>query len=714
MTRLLAKAGETVHVISQLWEGADKTVEELHGGRLIVHRVPFEDWRRRVIRRRPAKAINAPEAKALFESDFPPQCFAWQATLLAERLIENEAIDIVEAPEYEAPLYYLQLRRALGLGPSRHPPCVVHLHSPTELIVQHNSWDLGHPYFVAAKRLEDYTISAADALLCPSRYLARQVETQFDMSPGAVTVIPYPLGKSSRLERTAETWDKGTICYVGRLEPRKGVAEWIDAAVDIARHYPDARFEFVGTNVIDTSWLATGGALESRIPRELKDRFRFAGQQNHSSLPSFLGRARIAVVPSRWDNLPHSCLEAMGTGLPILTTPTGGMAELVEDGVNGWVSEDTSRQGLREAAMRALTTSGSELAEMGLHASIAVERHCGNGQVVRDQLAFRHAVVRLGSARSCSLPTNFPWANRSLQERRTRPFPLTLTGNGMGLVVTCDTYESAKRCFDSIRRQTQPPTVVVVVTPDSAVKGILPSGGETEDDQWRFVHVDRGDLPLARNAGFQAIERCHPKPLGVAFLDAHDELAPDYVARCTQVLHDRPDVGIVSFWTRQLGIKNRIVADACPAFPYQWLRNDAAAGCAVRVGAFQRVGGFRSMEEPEYAYWDLITAVLADGWRAVTVPETLSHRYTRSLPAPTNTRMLTSIYERFPDLLARDAVDVARLSRSGISGLLSGRGITPQEQVDLARILFRHPVHTARWAMRTLGRRIGRRMQLKA
>ena len=51
IARLLAERGETVHVIGQLWEGADVSVEESCNGKLIVHRVPFKDWKS-VLRRK--------------------------------------------------------------------------------------------------------------------------------------------------------------------------------------------------------------------------------------------------------------------------------------------------------------------------------------------------------------------------------------------------------------------------------------------------------------------------------------------------------------------------------------------------------------------------------------------------------------------------------------------------------------------------------------
>ncbi len=83
ISKLLAERGETVHLIGQLWAGAEKRVEESCRGRLIIHRIPLEDWTCYPIRE-PSPAIDCREARDLFDSDFYPQSFSWQAGLLAE------------------------------------------------------------------------------------------------------------------------------------------------------------------------------------------------------------------------------------------------------------------------------------------------------------------------------------------------------------------------------------------------------------------------------------------------------------------------------------------------------------------------------------------------------------------------------------------------------------------------------------------------------
>ncbi|MEJ2247325.1 MAG: glycosyltransferase [Acidobacteriota bacterium] len=241
ISRLLAEAGETVPLIGMLWGSGTKKLEVSHEGRLIIHRVSLDE----VIpdtRTESYPPLALAEIKGLAESPFWQQSFSWQAGLLTEKLIIEANIDIIEAQDYFAPLYYFQLRRALGLGPARQPPCIVHLHTPSSFAVRFNDWNGGRPFWLNAKRLEDYSIAAADAWLCPSNFLACQMESLLGLESNTINVIHLPIGDTPQLHRTGEVWNNGSICYVGRLEPRKGVIEWVDAVVSVADRFPAAQF----------------------------------------------------------------------------------------------------------------------------------------------------------------------------------------------------------------------------------------------------------------------------------------------------------------------------------------------------------------------------------------------------------------------------------------------------------------------------------------
>ncbi len=158
-------------------------------------------------------------------------------------------------------------------------------------------------------RREEETIRAADALICGSQSNSspRQAEGG-TASPGQRP----PSSLSSGAESPAGTLSGGLgarpICC-RPAERRKGVLEWIDAAVAVARENParnpDIRFDFVGPNVLGLAWIsgeAAGGATDSAGGPAIVSVFH--GSQPRAELPRFLREARIAVVPSRWENFP--------------------------------------------------------------------------------------------------------------------------------------------------------------------------------------------------------------------------------------------------------------------------------------------------------------------------------------------------------------------------------------------------------------------------
>jgi glycogen(starch) synthase len=405
--RAQAEAGHVVHVIGERWPGSEGARTETLGGRLVVHRLPVEAPALfRGTRRHPA--IPTGPSHDLFGSGGPAAAFAWQVAALAEQLVTSEAIDVIEAPEYEAPLLIFQLRRSLGLGPDRRPPCLIHLHSPTELVATANGTSPAAAARLPVATLERESILAADRLVCPSRFLARQVTELVGLAPDSVAVIPYPLGEASVIPRPGAVWDNGSILYLGRLELRKGILEWLDAAIALAREDANLRFEFVGSDHIDAQLDGSGG-IARRVPAPLRAQFRFHDHRARARLGELLARARLVVVPSRWENFPYTCIEAMASGVAVIASPTGGMKEMIEDGVTGWVAASQDSAALAQAVRKALATGPEALAAAGARASDAIRLLCDERQVMRLQSELADRMIR-AEPRSVSLPGSHPSA----------------------------------------------------------------------------------------------------------------------------------------------------------------------------------------------------------------------------------------------------------------------------------------------------------------
>ena len=696
ISQLLAERGETVHVIGQLWEGAEQAIEERYSGNLIIHRVPVQDWTS-LLDPKPSPAIRSKKARALFRSDFYPQCFSWQASLLAERLIEKDGIDVVEAQEYEAPLYYFQLRRALGLGPKRRPPCIVHLHSPTQFIARYNEWDIGSPVVLTAKRLEDYTIAAADALLCPSRYLADQVEAHYGIPRGTVRVLPLPSAGFPMLLRDEETWERGPICYVGRLERRKGVIEWVDAAVSVASEYPEVSFEFIGLDMLDGDRMSMQEFLVRRVPRSVRNKFHFRGQQERSQLPRFLARARMAVIPSRWENFPYTCVEAMSSGLPVIASRDGGMAEMIEDGRTGWLANKTGSEGLAEALRRALRTEPVRIAEMGRNASGDIRQLCNGKKILETQLDFRSQLHSQGPRHSVRLPVNLPWVNRPLSCALTPRAPQNSFHEGLAVVMTgLRAGSPLDGCLQSLQRQTRQPVMTVVVAEHSGQTHDLETLSRNRHDNVQLILHENGGSGSAKNVGIEAVFKSGLTPLAFCFLNPEDRLHPRFVAECESVLRSCQEVGVVSCWVGGSRDSDKVWIKPCPSLPYQYLANDAASFSAVRTEALREGGSFGIELSEGDDQWELFNAVIAAGWIAVTIPNVLGYqRVKEGVPGHMKGDLACAKRREFigrvPDLDPRDAQELHLLSESQAVQQHSRRSFNYQRQFAIMRMALYHP-----------------------
>jgi glycosyltransferase involved in cell wall biosynthesis len=116
------------------------------------------------------------------------------------------------------------------------------------------------------------------------------------------------------------------VC-AGRLEPQKGQ----DVLLDALRLIEQRGLEFVAAFAGEGS---TRTALEARAAElGLSRRVRFLGQV--AEIGPLLLAADAVVMPSRWEGLPLTLLEALARARPVVASAVGGIPEVVEDGVHG-------------------------------------------------------------------------------------------------------------------------------------------------------------------------------------------------------------------------------------------------------------------------------------------------------------------------------------------------------------------------------------------
>jgi glycogen synthase len=508
-------------------------------------------------------------------------------------------------------------------------------------------------------------------------------------------VIPYPIGENEVLNRSDTIWATGPICFVGRLEPRKGIFEWVDAAISVARERATADFLFVGADTIHHGD-SVRSIVERRIPAELRSRFSFVGERPRSELRRFLARARIAAVPSRWENFPYSCMEAMGSGLPAIATREGGMAEMIIDGESGWLAESPSGKDLADSLRRALDTSVVELESMGDNAARRIRQISGNDWVGDTRIDYHRRLAVSGTPRSTCLPERLSRGRRSPNDTSTPLFPRSTPSKGIAVIVTCSDGEAAvDECLRTVWAQTQAPHSIVI----AFHQGQNGRDARTSNRRWpvgtRILSQRFPNLISAKNAGIDAALANGGQPLGIAVISAKDRLKPTFVAVCEAVLKTCPDVGVISSWSVDPKSETKGWIRPCPSFPFQWLANDASPMGALRTSALVEAGCFRPEIKEGYEFWDLCNAVLSNGWKAATVPEVLAqHRITEveaSRLADCDSSTRSQLLERFPDLVARDAPEIQRLGTPNGGGQFASGCSRWKERFARALVMICYP-----------------------
>jgi glycosyltransferase involved in cell wall biosynthesis len=131
------------------------------------------------------------------------------------------------------------------------------------------------------------------------------------------------------LERVP-TKEPQMLVFMSRFLPAKGGAATIEAFGEIAAEFPGARLIMAG----DGPDMPRLCALTQDVG--LEDRIDFVGYVGGETKMELLARARLFILPTAHpEGMPNAVLEAMAAGDVIITTPIGGITDVVEDGANG-------------------------------------------------------------------------------------------------------------------------------------------------------------------------------------------------------------------------------------------------------------------------------------------------------------------------------------------------------------------------------------------
>jgi glycosyltransferase involved in cell wall biosynthesis len=198
----------------------------------------------------------------------------------------------------------------------------------------------------ALRRARDFELRRAAFIYCPSAYL-RKLVLSWGIPTDRVSVLPNPVPVLPELAERDELrrelgLNGATLAFAGRLTAQKSLTRALDAvaAADgvylvIAGEGPDCE------------------ALE-RHARDVgvAGRVSFLGAQPRRRIVELFRAADALILSSSWENFPHTVVEALAVGTPVLAMEAGGVGEVVRDGVNGLLVPAGDGAALAEAVRR--------------------------------------------------------------------------------------------------------------------------------------------------------------------------------------------------------------------------------------------------------------------------------------------------------------------------------------------------------------------------
>ncbi len=214
------------------------------------------------------------------------------------------------------------------------------------------------------KKLKVRCLKKASHVTVVSNYLKERVEELASHEIEEPSVISMGVdtskfGKQYRVENYFNQGDKKVVLFVGRLAEKKGVTYLIEAMKSV-----DAILVIVGDGPLHDKLVAQA--------KEQGDKIRFVGSKTHEELKTIYASADIFVAPSitakdgDQEGLPTTILEAMASELPIVSSKTSGITEIIQDERNGLLCQEKN--------IAELIDKINELLENGEYVDNLIER----------------------------------------------------------------------------------------------------------------------------------------------------------------------------------------------------------------------------------------------------------------------------------------------------------------------------------------------------
>ena len=192
-----------------------------------------------------------------------------------------------------------------------------------KLIVHFHSFSTETTVCGKFKNVYRYLFTKADVIVVLSNYWKEKVNNEYSLGD-KVKVIYNPC----TIRENNKSYPKANyILYAGTVNQRKGYADLISAFAKVAPLHPDWFIVIAGNGELNR-------ALELSRSLGIEEKVKLLGWVSGDSKDRVFKEASIFCLPSYAEGFPMAVLDAWTYGLPVITTPVGGIPDVAEDGEN--------------------------------------------------------------------------------------------------------------------------------------------------------------------------------------------------------------------------------------------------------------------------------------------------------------------------------------------------------------------------------------------
>jgi glycosyltransferase involved in cell wall biosynthesis len=269
------------------------------------------------------------------------------------KLHQERPFDILQYASYSA----------TGLLRLKNVPAIVRISSYEPMLQQASAAPASLEHRILGW-MEKTAIRRADALFGSSKLVCGVVGKDVGL-PVEVIEPPFTVDSSGWDDQPYLDHLDGQkyLLFLGTLGVLKGVPTIAEILKPLLREEPELRFVFIGKETIYNGEPITNYVYMKA--GEFADRVLYLGQMRHRQLYPVLSHAAAVVLPSRIDNLPNACIEAMALGRIVIGSRGASFDQLIVDGISGFLCEIDSPQSLYDSIRKALVLSEEDQKSMG-------------------------------------------------------------------------------------------------------------------------------------------------------------------------------------------------------------------------------------------------------------------------------------------------------------------------------------------------------------